>query len=108
MSLAAAQSAIKPVDLEAPPLRVILKRDQQRADALLTALRNGRSPVFSRWPDPKGAAIIGSARSATGASALAYDCDAGSIEYEPVQIEFEFHLAGTSPIRLLAEAWIPV
>jgi hypothetical protein len=92
----------------ASPLRVILAHDQQWADDLLTALRNGRSLVFSRWPDPTGATIIGSARSATGAAALALDCTQTATDFEPVQIEFEFHLAVQPPIRILAEAWIPV
>jgi hypothetical protein len=108
MSLAVTHSAGRPIGLDAPPLRVVLERDQQRIDALLTALHNGRSPVFARWPDPTGLAIIGSARSATGAAALAFDCACGPVEFEPVRIEFEFHLAGTPPVRILAEAWIPV
>ncbi len=107
MSLAAPNAARYP-GLLASPLRVVLNHDHQWADDLLTALRNGRSPVFSRWPDPSGLAIIGSARSATGAAALALDCAEATTEFEPVQIEFEFHLAVLPPIRILAEAWIPV
>jgi len=107
MSLAANPAARYP-GLVASPLRVILEHDRQRADDLLTALRNGRQPVFSRWPDPSGATIIGSARSATGAAALALDCTQAATDFEPVQIEFEFHLAVLPPIRILAEAWIPV
>jgi hypothetical protein len=107
MSLATTQAAQYP-GLVAAPLRVILAQDRQWADDLLNALRNGRSPVFSRWPDPTGATIIGSARSATGAAALALDCTQTTTDFEPVQIEFEFHLAAVSPVRLLAEAWIPV
>lgn len=107
MSLAATHPTALP-GLVALPLRVVLDRDHQRADDLLTALRNGRQPVFSRWPDTTGAAIIGSARSATGAAALALDCAHTATDFEPVQIEFEFHLAALPPIRILAEAWIPV
>ncbi len=106
MSLAGIDSAASP--LTGSTLRVILDHDQQWADDLLTALRNGRAPVFARWPDPNGASIIGSARSATGAAALAFDCAYGTTDFSPVQIEFEFHLAVVPPIRLLAEAWIPV
>jgi hypothetical protein len=107
MSLAATHAARDP-GVVASPLRVILAHDRQWADDLLTALRNGRSPVFSRWPDPTGATIIGSARSATGAAALALDCTQAATDFEPVQIEFEFHLAAQPPIRILADAWIPV
>ncbi|HLZ67930.1 MAG TPA: hypothetical protein VKQ29_17025 [Aliidongia sp.] len=107
MSLADIPSIAQP-DLVGSPLRVILDHDRQLADDLLAALHNGRSPVFARWPDPTGAAIIGSARSATGASALAFDCAYGTSDFEPIQIEFEFHLAVQPPIRILAEAWIPV
>jgi len=106
MSLAVPSRAIHPGVLT--PLRVIVDHDRRRADDLLTALRNGRSPVFAHWPDPTGAAIIGSARSATGAAALAQDCALPALEFEPVQIEFEFRLAALPPIRILAEAWIPV
>lgn len=94
--------------LVASPLRVVLDHDHQRAGDLLTALRDGRSLVFARWPDTGGDAIIGSARSATGAAALAFDCAVGATDYEPVQIEFEFHLAAQPSICILAEAWIPV
>jgi len=103
MSLAAPFPASHPALLA--PIRVILDHDRQD---LLTALRNGRSPVFARWPDLAGDWIIGSARSATGAAALALDCARPATDFEPVQIEFEFHLAATPPIRILAEAWIPV
>jgi len=107
MSLATGRAQPLP-GLVASPLRVVLDHDQQRADDLLTALRNGRAPVFSRWPDASGDTIIGSARSATGAAALAQDCAQTATDFEPVQIEFEFHLAALPPIRILAEAWIPV
>lgn len=108
MSLVGTDSAASPAGLAGSPLRVVLDHDQQWSDDLLAALRNGRAPVFARWPDPNGATIIGSARSATGAAALAFDCAYGVTEFEPIEIEFEFHQAVSPPIRIVAEAWIPV
>ncbi len=108
MSLAGIDHAASPARLADSPLRVILDHDRQWADDLLRALRNGRAPVFARWPDPNGATIIGSARSATGAAALAFDCSCEVTDFEPIEIEFEFHLGALAPIRMLAEAWIPV
>ena len=90
-----------------PPSRVIADLAPRRVEELLAALRDGRLPVFARWPDPRGATIIGSARSATGAAALALDGLHLAAEFERVRIEFELPRA-TPPVRLEIEAWIPV
>jgi len=93
--------------LAMPPSRVIAELAPGRVETLQAALRDGRLPVFARWPDPSGATIIGSARSATGAAALALDGLQLAAEFERVRIEFELPRA-TPPVCLEVEAWIPV
>jgi hypothetical protein len=107
MSLAVPPPGVSPLLPAASLPRVTIDEEPQRARDLLAALRNGRFPVFARWPDPSGVAIIGSARSVTGACKLASDCGFDLEHFEPVHIEFELHADGT-PVRVLADAWVPM